>query len=369
MPNRCLRAAAAFASRGIRWSSFGSSLALTLTSVALLATACAKAPDRDTGLPIWPADAGNGGWGGAPGESPVSVNGKLSVSGIELRNEHGAPIQLRGPSSMWLNWETSGFARNQQGLKTMRDSWRASLVRAAMGVEPSGAYLSNKAKAFNDVRYVVEAAISLGMYVIIDWHDHAAHMHQAEAIEFFTLMAQTYGELPNVLYEVYNEPVQVDWATLKPYHEALVAAIRAVDPDNIIILGTPNWSQHVDVAARDPVAGTNLMYTLHFYSCTHTQSFRNRADAALVAGSALFVTEWGATHSDGGTVANPMLCLDEAQRWIDWMNSHLISWAAWKLDDCVDKSCFFVPGTSTAGDWPDSALNGHAPFVRDRMRE
>jgi endoglucanase len=365
MPNRRLRAAAAPASRGTLWSS----LALTLTSLASLAAACAKAPDRDYGLPIRPADAGGGGWGGAPGESPVSVNGKLSVSGIELRNEHGAPIQLRGPSSMWLNWETNGYARDQGGLQTLRDSWRASVVRAAMGVEPNGAYLSNKAKAFNDVRSVVEAAIALGMYVIVDWHDHAAHMHQAEAIEFFTLIAQTYGESPNVLYEVYNEPVQVDWPALKTYHEALVAAIRAVDPDNIIILGTPNWSQYVDVAARDPVAGTNLMYTLHFYSCTHTQPFRNRADAALAAGLALFVTEWGATHSDGGTPANPMLCLDEAQRWTDWMNGHLISWTAWKLDDCVDQTCYFVPGASTAGNWADSALNGHAPFVRDRMRE
>jgi hypothetical protein len=69
---------------------------------------------------------------------------------------------------------------------------------------------------------------------------------------------------------------------------------------------------------------------------------------------------------------NPGLCLEEAQVWHDWLNGHQISWAAWKLDDCTDGSCFFRTGTSPsppAGGWPDSSLNGHGPFVRDRMRE
>jgi hypothetical protein len=64
-----------------------------------------------------------------------------------------------------------------------------------------------------------------------------------------------------------------------------------------------------------------------------------------------------------------MLCLEEAQRFHDWMNAANISWAAGKLDDCVDQTCYFQPGTAARGDWTDAQLNGHAPLLRDRMRE
>jgi endoglucanase len=222
------------------------------------------------------------------------------------------------------------------------------------------------------VNQIVQNAIDLGVYVIIDWHEENADSHQQEAVAFFTEMAQTWGSYPNVIYEPFNEPTMQDWSTvLKPYHQAVVDAIRAVDPDNLIVLGTPTWSQDVDVAAADPVSGSNLLYTLHFYSCTHRQPLRDKANTALSLGAALFVTEWGATDSDGGTPANPTLCLDEAQLWHNWMNTNKISWAAWKLDRCVDTTCYFNPNVMvpTSGGWTDAMLYGHGPFVRDRMKE
>jgi endoglucanase len=161
----------------------------------------------------------------------------------------------------------------------------------------------------------------------------------------------------------------VSWSnTIKPYHQALVSTIREYDPDNLIVLGTANWSQNVDEAAADPVSGTSLLYTLHFYSCSHAGRLRAIGDTALSQGLALFVTEWGGTHSDGGL--DGLVCLDEAQLWHDWMNQHGISWTAWKLDNCTDSTCYFPPsGAPLSGGWTDEYLQGHAPFVRDRMLE
>ncbi len=302
-------------------------------------------------------------------ETPVDRYGQLRVEGSQLLDQAGQPVQLKGVSSMWLNWESNGYAESLEGVRWLRDTWNLTVIRAAMGIDPSGAYLDNPEKAKGQVRTIVDNAIELGIYAIIDWHDHEAHLHQAEAQAFFAEMAAEYGQYPNVIYETFNEPLQVSWPeVVKPYHEAVVGTIRAVDPDNLIILGTPNWSQYVDAAANDPVAGTNLLYALHFYSCSHGGSIRSRAATALQAGIPLFVTEWGATDADGGT--DGLVCLEQAQIWHDWMNANHIGWAAWKFDNCADSTCYFpASGASTAGGWSTADLHGHAPFVRDRMRE
>src|SRR5690606_6261743 len=160
---------------------------------------------------------------------------------------HGEAVQLKGISSMWLNWDPVGYAVSRDGMRFMRDEWNISVFRIAMGVEADpgeGAYLEEPETNEQKVRTIVENAIELGVYVIIDWHDHDAEAHQAEAEAFFARMAEDYGDAPNVLYETYNEPLGVSWSSvLKPYHQAIISVIRERDPDNIIILGTPNWSQ------------------------------------------------------------------------------------------------------------------------------
>jgi endoglucanase len=301
--------------------------------------------------------------------TPVGRHGQLRVQGTELVDASGAAVQLRGISTMWLNWEDR-YSTSKAGLAWMRDNWNVTIFRAAMGVEPEGAYLANPEKALSQLRAVVHNAIDLGVYVLIDWHDHHAHMNEARAIAFFAQISQEFGQFPHVLYETFNEPEQVDWsADVKPYHEAVVPAIRAQDPDNVIILGSPQWSQRVDLAAADPVSGTNLMYTVHFYACDHRDQQRGEAQTAYDAGLALFVTEWGATPADGGA-NNPTVCADDAQAWHDWMNERNIGWTAWKLDGCADSSCLFNSRSAPAdGGWTDQWLNGHAQFVVDRLRD
>jgi len=306
---------------------------------------------------------------GAEDGTPVAVHGQLHVDGTRLVGADGVPVQLKGVSTMWLNWEPR-YSVNRDGLRWMRDNWNVSVVRAAMGVEPDGAYLSDPEAAFAQLRTVVENAIDVGVYVIVDWHDHNAHLHRDQAIDFFSRVAREFADAPNVLYEPYNEPLNVSWSgVIKPYHEAVLGAIRAEDADNVVILGTRSWSQRVDEAAADRVAGDNLMYTVHFYACDHREFQRNQAEVAYEAGLPLFVTEWGATAADGGA-RSPTVCGAEAQAWLDWLGARGIGWAAWKLDGCRDASCFFTSREAPAnGGWTDEWLNGHARFVIDRLLE
>jgi endoglucanase len=363
----------------------GSSRRMIVAVTTLLSWGCGgegTSQRNPGGVPVAPANPdGTPGDPALPGQpwqpaeldptTPVGRFGQLQVQNGALLDQAGNPVQLKGVSTMWLNWEQT-YSGSKEGLRWMRDNWGLTVVRAAMGVDEPGAFLTNPTAMLSQVRTVVQNAIDLGVYVLIDWHDHTAELHQDAATEFFARMAAEFGQYPNVFYETYNEPVRVDWSTVvKPYHEAVSSVIRETDPDNIIILGTPLWSQKVDDAARDPLVGTNLMYTVHFYSCDHRAQQRAQAQFAIDQGLALFVTEWGATTANGGTIVNGVVgevCTEEATLWHDFMDQNGISWTAWKLDDCTDLSCLFRAQAPRDGGWTDEWLNGHAPFVRDRMQ-
>ena len=142
--------------------------------------------------------------------TPVDIHGALQVQGSKIIGTNtGDPSQLRGMSLFWSQWEGSKFY-NANVVNTLVDDWKVNVIRAAMGITP-GAYLSNPTREKNKVIAVVDAAIAKGVYVIIDWHSHDAHNEEMEAKAFFAEMAQLYGEYPNVIYEVYNEPLNVSW--------------------------------------------------------------------------------------------------------------------------------------------------------------
>merc|ERR1712012_422241 len=212
---------------------------------------------------------------------------------------------------------------------------------------------------------VVNACIEAGIYVMIDWHDHSAYDHVNEAVAFFDEMASTYGNLPNVLFETFNEPLndfnRDNWDNvLKPYHERLVAVIRR-HSQNIITMGTRSWSQEVDEACRNPVQGTNLMYTLHFYAQIHKGELRNKGEAAMNMGCPIFISEWG-TGFD-------FLDLGSAGEWLDWADYHMLSNANWGVyDKAGEENALLVAGASGQGGWSNDQLTVSGRWVRDYLR-
>ena len=314
-----------------------------------------------------------------PFVKPVQKHGQLAVEENQVVNERGEPAQLRGVSSQWLNWEMT-YSTNRDNMQFMRDSWGLQVFRIANGIEESNGYLLDPVKRMQVVKTIIESAIALDVYVIVDFHTHELE-HLNVAKEFFAEIAAEYGDKPHVIYEPFNEPIGPSnsgatpnaelefWQDeLKPYHEEIVSTIREYDPDNLIILGTPRWSQAVDVAANDPVTGDNLAYTLHFYSCTHQQWLRDKAQKALDAGAALFVTEWATTHADGGTSNNPGVCIGAADVWHEWLDERHIGSAAWKLTTDGDASSLLLPGASPSGGWTDAQLSEHGLYVRSLIQ-
>jgi endoglucanase len=290
--------------------------------------------------------------------SVVEKHGKLSVQGNKIVDKTGTPIRLKGMSMFWSHWSTQYW--NANVVNWLVKDFKATLIRAAMGVEEGG-YLQNPGAEKARLETVVDACIANGIYVMIDWHDHHAEQHLARSKEFFDEMARKYGGYDNVLFEVYNEPVQQEWhSTIKPYHEAIVPVIRR-HTDNIITLGTRFWSQEVDVASQNPVAGKNLAYTIHFYAQIHKQDLRNKVSTALANGKAIFCSEYGTGFDT--------LDIPETQRWLDFFEQHQISSANWGVYDKQGEQCAaLAPGASANGGWSMGELTESGRFIRAFIR-
>jgi len=296
----------------------------------------------------------------ADDSTAVEKHGLLTVSGNRILGQHGNPVVLRGMSLFWSQW--IGKYYNYDCIKWLRDNWKCTVVRAAMGVE-SGGYLSNPAVEKARIKAVIDACIDLGIYVIVDWHDHNAQDHQEQAIAFFEEIAEEYGEYPNLIYEIFNEPLlQVSWSdVIKPYANAVVGAIRAIDEDNLIVVGTPTWSQDVDIATASPLIQTNIAYSLHFYAATHKLFLRKKAMTALNRGYALFVSEFGTCESNGSGVMDVV----EVETWMNFMEYHQISWCNWSLADKDETSAALKPGASQTGGWTEDQISESGLLIRD----
>ena len=286
-----------------------------------------------------------------PDTTLIDIHGLLEVNGNRIVNKNNEPVSLAGNSFFWSNdgWGGEKYY-NSEVVSWLKEDWNTSIVRASMGVEDPGGYLDNKTANKDRVKIIIDAAIQEGIYVIVDWHSHHAEDYVDEAIIFFEEIASLYGDNDNVIYEIYNEPLDISWSeTIKPYAISVISAIRAIDPDNLIVVGTPEWSQRIDLAAADPILGfPNIAYTLHFYTVYHHQWLRDRASAALDDGIAIFVSEWG---SIGYSIVDT-----EANDWMTWCFTNKIIHCNWAVNDKEEEWSILVPGASTNGNWNDNDL-------------
>lgn len=298
----------------------------------------------------------------AMAETPVERWGQLQVRGAQLCDQHGQPVVLRGVSLGWHNLWPRFY--NRGAVKTLANDWHATVIRAAMGVKIEDNYLENPKFALQCMEPVIEAAIHEGVYVIIDWHAHDCY--PAEAADFFSKMSAKYGKYPNVIYELYNEPVNDSWDTLKSYARRVIAAIRKNDPDNIILMGCPHWDQDIDKVAVSPLTGvTNVMYTLHFYAGTHKDYLRDRLKNAVEGGLPVFVSECAGMEASGDGPLN----IEEYNKWIDLLEQLKVSWVNWSLSDKNETCSMLLPRATATGPWADDVIKPWGRVVKANLKK
>ena len=301
--------------------------------------------------------------------SVVSIHGNLSVKGTKIVDVKGEVVSFAGNSLFWSNDYYKGNKfYNKEVVKWLKDDWNSSIIRIPMTADPDihDSYIFDQKTNEEKLTIIVDAAIELGLYVIIDWHSHKAEINEAEAIAFFEKMAKKYGEYPNVIYEIYNEPLRVSWDNvIKPYAEKVIAAIRKIDSDNIIVVGTPKWSQNVDIASENPIKGYhNIAYTLHFYAGSHNDWLMNKAQIALDNGIALMVTEWGTVNADG----NGDVDEKSTKKWMEFMKANNITHCNWSINDKNEGASALKSEANIKGNWTKTDLTNSGKLAKSIIK-
>ena len=300
------------------------SLLLAAVLLAAMLAGCAKAPEQsaeeDAGIHVCD-----------DGRARPSNSGRLQVAGGKLSDREGKPVMLRGVSFNGLI--TSESFLNEQLFEELARDDGVNLVRLAMytyGVGIVGyCTKGDKDRHRQDIEKGVELARANDMYVLIDWHilsDGDPNTYLEDAKAFFAQMAEQYSGYDNVLYEICNEPNGVDWPAVKGYAEQIIPIIREKAPDSVIIVGNPDWSKDLYSVAADPLAFDNILYTLHFYSATHGQDYRDMTEK---------LSQQGLPRD-----------LEGADQWIELLEQENISYCMWafaKAAEACSTIRFTVP--------------------------
>nr|ALI16955.1 cellulase [Photobacterium panuliri] len=387
--------------------------------------------------------------------TPVEKYGYLSINDDGLIYSESAKevVQLKGLSFHGLGFGPEDPAVNPVGPKefanrkaviNLAQMLKADIVRAPVYVDEWGGFFHtatgddekysnqsvNRDNLYGRVAAIISGAVEAGLYVVIDWHilnvtipDEAVGNSGAEAyhktkywqskyssyapvdpdypdiyedtVHFFANMSRTYGDLPNVIFELANEPSKAtlvesyeDWHNyVEPWAKEMIEVIRANDPDpdhpNLISVGTPTWSQYVGVAAESSIEDANVMYNAHIYAGSHLypsgpndktlsegERIRDEIIIARKAGKAVFISEWGSTTADGAATPDR----EQAMLWDEFFNHEgdantptmLLSSCYWNISSKDEASSIFNPDVvDPIGPWVSSNLSESGEIIRD----
>jgi endoglucanase len=294
-------------------------LPLALLLVALLASA--------TLLPTRVAQAINTPW--------------LSVSGRFIKDPSGNNVVLRGVSLTDVSVANSRPRNARQLIDMATDNangWFARVVRLPVypdAIDMQPGWNANPDAYFNNhLNPAVQECIARQIYCIIDWHyirDYNSSAVDTSTRNFWTFMAPKYRDVPNVIYELYNEPINPDnWSTWKTTAQPWVNIIRAAAPNNLILIGGPRWSQNVAEAASNPFTGGNIAYVAHIYPQHGGQSTWDAWFGNSSSTVPYFITEWG--WQQGGTIPTSGTQSGYGVPFSNYMESKGVSWTAWVFD-------------------------------------
>ncbi|SFR99161.1 Aryl-phospho-beta-D-glucosidase BglC, GH1 family [Halomicrobium zhouii] len=318
--------------------------------------------------------------GGFAGSAAAAVidTPPLHVDGNLIKDPDGATVTLRGvnmadPKRINVTAPARGkTATDVVDLLTNTDEdWYSRAIRIPVQPVDIGEHTPGEGPppvAFDEGQLetyleehldpVVERCLQRGAYAIVDYHRHRDVQWNDSTLDeevrtFWDVVAPRYADQPHVMYELYNEPTEPGmwgdptqsqnwadvWRDWKAVAQPWVDIIREHAPENLVLVGSPSWSQSPEGALVEPFDGGNLAYTYHIYPGHDSSQAGDWEDATNngegVAGVyeeyPLFVTEWGWEEGGGEYIGGTTSGYGEP--FLEFLEqSEAIHWTAWCAD-------------------------------------
>jgi endoglucanase len=296
----------------------------------------------------------------------------LHTEGNKIKDPAGKTVILRGLDTQDIGelyqqgnlFKVLTLITNKKDSASESPGWYTDVVRLA--VDPIGGDFETYYK--NVMKPAVDTLTKLGVYVIIDNHfieDVQSNVEYTN--KFWKFFAPKFKDYSNVMFEVYNEPVNfsMSWKQFRDgYMQPWVDLIRNYAPHNLILAGCPIYSQEIGESDIYPLKGENILYVAHIYPL-HYKNANNRQKVERAAKvNPVIITEWGFSNTVssgsmnllGGTITG------YGKPIVDWMNGMGLSWTAWCADDDWEPAMF------TRGTWGLKTGEGEmGGYVKDLL--
>ncbi len=223
----------------------------------------------------------------------------LFVEGNKILQPSGDVIELRGlmpPDPVKLHSKNKFNKRFFQKIKYSG----ANVVR--IPVHPEN-YYYNKDYLWRYLDPVITWAGELDMYIIIDWH-YIGNIEDSTGekmpdidieakeftLQFWKQVANYFKEVPNVIFEIFNEPANISSGQWVKNAAEIIETIREQGAKQIIIVGGIDYSKDLLWVKESPIDGDNIVYASHIYPI-HTNWDYYFGDIAEKY--PVLITEWG----------------------------------------------------------------------------
>lgn len=269
------------------------------------------------------------------------------------------PIRFHGATRPSLQWHWGGddrFVDVDKDFAGLR-SWGANLVRI-----PTSQTFWLAGNKLYDPGYktrVIDAvtkARALGLTVVLDLHatdrgnknydktpDGQQMPDLANSLPFWKDVANTFKNDGGVIFELYNEPHDIDWNTWLnggpiasgptyvggPYADGYMSvgmqqlydAVRAEGANNLVLINGIHWGYFLDGVAANRVKGFNIAYGAHPYDWPDKQPETwEQAFGKLAATDPVIISEFGAYD------CSRLFYYDAV---LDYADAKGMSWIAW----------------------------------------
>lgn len=157
--------------------------------------------------------------------------------------------------------------------------------------------------------------------------------------QFWKDVAEYFKDTPNVIYEIYNEPVGMSDSEWKRCADSLIGVIRKTGAKQLIIVGSPDYCYDLSWLDELAVENTNTAYSIHMYP---DKTFWDKYLSKYAVSYPLIVTEWGYADDDVDTKNSKIKGTRSVfgNLFADFLDTYDVSWVAVGYDHKAEPSMF-----------------------------